>query len=91
MEPTITLKHGHELIRSGPYRIVRHPIYTGFTSAALGTAITATTGDALVGFALLLASCLVKIRREERFLTAEFGDTYRRFQAEIPMLVPFLR
>jgi Isoprenylcysteine carboxyl methyltransferase (ICMT) family len=42
----ITLKEGHKLIRSGPYRFVRHPIYTGFITAMTGSAISMATGDA---------------------------------------------
>src|SRR3954471_14186951 len=45
----VTLKEGHQLIRTGPYRLVRHPIYTGFLAAALGTALVVGTGDALAG------------------------------------------
>jgi len=86
----ITLKQGHELIRTGPYRLARHPIYSGFILAALGSAITATTGDAFLGFAILAVTVLVKIHREEKVLTAEFGDTYRQFKTEVAMIVTFV-
>ncbi len=86
----ITLKQGHQLIRTGPYRIVRHPIYTGFIAAALGSATVMGTGDAIVGWVLVVTSCAIKISREERLLTAEFGDAYLQFKREVPMLVPFV-
>ncbi len=86
----VTIKQGHELIRSGPYRWVRHPIYTGFLVGLLGSAITVSTGDAFIGLAVVVATCMVKIRREERLLTAEFGDSYRQFQRDVPMLLPFI-
>jgi protein-S-isoprenylcysteine O-methyltransferase Ste14 len=86
----ITLKEGHKLIRSGPYRLVRHPIYTGYCLAALGSAIAFASGDAFIGFVVITATCLGKIRREEKLLTAAFGDEYRQFQAEVTMLVPFV-
>jgi protein-S-isoprenylcysteine O-methyltransferase Ste14 len=86
----ITLKQGHELIRSGPYRFVRHPIYTGYILAALGSAITYSSGDALAGFVVIGATCLLKIRREEKILTSEFGDQYLQFKTEVAMLVPFV-
>jgi protein-S-isoprenylcysteine O-methyltransferase Ste14 len=87
---TVTVKEGHELIRTGPYRLVRHPIYTGFTTGALGSAITMGTVDAFVGAAIIAVTCILKIRREERILTAEFGDSYLQFKREVPMLVPFV-
>lgn len=87
----ITLKEGHRLVRSGPYRLVRHPLYTGFLAAVLATAVAAATVDAFVGFAIILAAYVVKIRREEGVLTREFGQEYVRFKAEVPALVPGLR
>jgi protein-S-isoprenylcysteine O-methyltransferase Ste14 len=86
----ITLKEGHRLIRSGPYRLARHPIYTGFLTANLGTAITASSGDAFLGFALILVAFLIKIHREEKVLAGEFGDEYTRFRREVAALVPML-
>ena len=86
----ITLKEGHRLIRTGPYSIVRHPIYTGFLLGALGSAMTAGTGDAIVGFLIMVVAYIVKIKREEMVLTKEFGDEYARFKAEVATLVPFV-
>jgi protein-S-isoprenylcysteine O-methyltransferase Ste14 len=86
----ITLKEGHRLIRSGPYRLARHPIYTGFLTANLGTAITASTGDAFMGFAIVLIAFLIKIRREEKVLAGEFGDEYTQFRKEVAALLPMV-
>jgi protein-S-isoprenylcysteine O-methyltransferase Ste14 len=86
----VTLKEGHRLIRRGPYRIVRHPIYTGMLLGALGSALTAATGDGLVGFVVMTACLVVKSRREEKLLTSEFGDEYRQFQREVAALVPLI-
>jgi protein-S-isoprenylcysteine O-methyltransferase Ste14 len=86
----ITLKKDHQLIRTGPYQYVRHPIYTGFVTAALGSALVAGTTDAWIGFPLILLACLIKIRREEFVLTNEFGNEYRRFKNEVAALVPFV-
>jgi protein-S-isoprenylcysteine O-methyltransferase Ste14 len=85
---TITLKEGHRLIRTGPYRFVRHPLYTGFITAVLGSALAAGTGDAAVGFVLILIAYVIKMRREEALLTKEFGDEYLRFKQEVRALVP---
>jgi protein-S-isoprenylcysteine O-methyltransferase Ste14 len=86
----ITLKEGHELIRGGPYRFVRHPIYSGFLLAALGSALVAGTGDAFAGFGVILAAELIKVRREETVLLREFGPQYEVFQKEVAALVPFV-
>jgi protein-S-isoprenylcysteine O-methyltransferase Ste14 len=48
------------------------------------------TGDSMVGIAMIVGSCLYKIHREEKLLIAEFGDEYRQFKAEVPMLVPLV-
>ncbi len=87
----ITLKQGHKLIRSGPYRITRHPIYTGLLAAALGSAATAATADAMVGFVLIAAANIVKLWREEALMIRQFGEEYLRFKGEVPALVPLLR
>jgi protein-S-isoprenylcysteine O-methyltransferase Ste14 len=84
----VALKEGHRLIRSGPYRWVRHPIYAGFLVGALGAAIAAGTWDAALGFGILFVSLLVKFSREESLLTREFGDEYRQFKKDVPALIP---
>jgi protein-S-isoprenylcysteine O-methyltransferase Ste14 len=87
---TITLKEGHELIRSGPYHFVRHPIYTGFLTALLGSALIAQSVEALIGFVIVVIALVLKLRREDKLLTQEFGDRYVAFMAEVAALVPFL-
>jgi protein-S-isoprenylcysteine O-methyltransferase Ste14 len=85
---TVTLKDDHELIRGGPYNRVRHPIYTGILLAVLGSAIATGEWRGLFALALITAAFLRKITVEERVLTEQFGDAYRRFQAEVPALIP---
>lgn len=85
----VTLKEGHRLVRTGPYAVVRHPLYAGFLVSAAGSALAAATGDAAVGLALLVVAYLAKLRREEALLTREFGDEYLRFKREVPALLPF--
>ncbi|HZZ43809.1 MAG TPA: SpoIIE family protein phosphatase, partial [Tepidisphaeraceae bacterium] len=84
----VELKVGHRLIRHGPYAITRHPIYTGFLVGAFGTAISAGRVDALVGVAIIAASFVHKLRKEERLLTGEFGEEYVRYRREVPALFP---
>lgn len=85
---TVTLKEGHELIRTGPYRWVRHPIYTGILLALLGTAIAAGEVRGLVAVAIAWASFYFKARREEAFLTQEFGEKFGIHARETGMFVP---
>ena len=86
----VTVKQGHELIRSGPYALVRHPIYTGMLLALIGTVLMVGQWRALIGLAIMLFSFLRKLGIEERFMAQEFGDDYARYRAQVAMLVPFL-
>jgi len=88
----ITLREGHRVVESGPYGLVRHPIYTGFIAAAWGFALLAGSAAALAGAALLTAQMAWKARREEDFLRQELGPAgYDAYAARTPMLVPFLQ
>ena len=87
---TVTVKQDHELIRSGPYRLVRHPIYTGLLLAILGTAVAFGEWRGLLAFGLLTGSLLLKLRIEERFMGESFPDEYARYRAEVPALIPFI-
>ncbi|HTW95165.1 MAG TPA: isoprenylcysteine carboxylmethyltransferase family protein [Tepidisphaeraceae bacterium] len=84
----ITLKEGHRLIRTGPYGMVRHPIYTGIVLAAIGSVIANASGDAMVGLILIVAALGIKIRREENLLGREFGQEYLEYRRQVPALVP---
>jgi protein-S-isoprenylcysteine O-methyltransferase Ste14 len=86
----VTLKQDHELIRAGPYRYVRHPIYTGLLLAFLGTVLAIGEWRAIVALALIAASFVRKIAIEEQFLASEFGATHARYAAEVPALIPFV-
>jgi len=87
---TVTVKENHELVRSGPYAIVRHPIYTGLLLAMLGTVIVLGEWRGLVAFCFLGAAFLLKLRREERFMGESFPDTYPGYRARVPALIPLL-
>jgi protein-S-isoprenylcysteine O-methyltransferase Ste14 len=88
---TVTLKQNHELIRSGPYRWVRHPIYTGLLVAVLGSAIALGEWRGLLALVLITVSFSYKLRIEERFLTEQFGAAYTSYQNEVPRLMPLSR
>ncbi len=89
---SITRKEGHRVIDTGPYALVRHPIYTGMIFALFATAIAEATISTLVGAALIAFGLWLKARIEERFLTAELGaDAYGAYRRRVPMLVPGIR
>ena len=85
---TVTLKSDHAIVRSGPYAITRHPIYTGLLVAIAATAVVRDAGTAVLGFGLLVIGIVLKLRQEERLLTAHFGDAYRDYKAAVPALLP---
>lgn len=86
----ITRKEGHRVVDSGPYRLVRHPIYTGILTAAFATMLLKGTTTSIVGFVLLVIGYWIKGKLEERFLREELGAAdYDAYRARTPMLVPF--
>ncbi|HEY1932024.1 MAG TPA: isoprenylcysteine carboxylmethyltransferase family protein [Acetobacteraceae bacterium] len=85
---TVTLKQDHTLTRTGPYRYVRHPIYTGILLAILGSALALAEWRGLVALALVVFAFLRKIRTEEQFMIEQFGEDYERYRREVPALVP---
>jgi protein-S-isoprenylcysteine O-methyltransferase Ste14 len=84
----VTLKEGHELIRTGPYRNIRHPIYTGILIAFLGTALVNGQVRGLIALGIIWASFLIKARREEIFLAQEFGLKFEEHTRHTGMFLP---
>jgi len=84
----VTLKEGHELIRTGPYHSIRHPIYTGILLALLGTAVAMGEVRGLLAVAIAWFSFYTKARREESFLTQEFGDRFAEHRRHTGMFLP---
>ena len=87
----VVLKHGQELISTGAYAIVRHPIYTGLLVALAGTALYDGQWRGLAGVACFSLAFWLKARSEEELLEREFGDEYRAYRTRTPMLIPNLR
>lgn len=85
-----TLQQDHELMRTGPYAVVRHPIYTGLIAGLLGTAIVWGEVRCFLSVLLITATFSAKLRVEEGLLTGVFGDQYTRYQREVNALIPFL-
>ncbi len=89
---SVTRKAAHHIVDTGPYALVRHPIYTGVTLAAIATAALRGTATGWAGVVVLTIGWVVKARLEEGFLRAQLGaETYDAYARRVPMLVPFLR
>jgi protein-S-isoprenylcysteine O-methyltransferase Ste14 len=87
---TVTRKPGHHVVDTGPYAIVRHPIYTGIIVAALGTALVRGYLASFIGVALIALGFYFKGRLEEGFLRTELGvESYDAYARRVPMLIPF--
>jgi len=84
----VTLKEGHAIVRTGPYALTRHPIYTGLLLAVAGTALVRGTLASLAGLFLFVLGVIVKSRQEEQLLIAHFGDAYRSYQDDVSALIP---
>jgi protein-S-isoprenylcysteine O-methyltransferase Ste14 len=83
-------KEGHTVVASGPYAIVRHPIYTGLIAALFALALQLGSPISLAGTAVIAVGFWLKARLEERFLSNELGpDAYAAYRARTPMLIPF--
>ena len=86
----VELKKDHQLIRGGPYTLVRHPIYSGFMLATLGTAILERAVHGFLAFALITVVWTYKSRLEERFLVGQFGAEYDQYRKQVKGLIPFV-
>lgn len=87
---TVTVKSDHELIRSGPYRFVRHPIYSGALLAVAGTAIARGEWRGLLAVLILFATLWWKLQLEERWMGEAFGEDYAKYRSEVSALIPFV-
>jgi protein-S-isoprenylcysteine O-methyltransferase Ste14 len=84
------IHENHTITRTGPYAIVRHPIYTGILTGILGTAIATGALLAFISLLVILVLFLIKIRMEEQFLKEEFGEDYERYRHEVKALIPYV-
>jgi protein-S-isoprenylcysteine O-methyltransferase Ste14 len=86
----VTLKAEHALVRSGPYAMTRHPIYTGLLLAVLASAVARASPAGFVGAGLIALGLVLKLRQEEEFLRAKFGPAYEAYTREVSALIPGL-
>ncbi|HEV2803667.1 MAG TPA: isoprenylcysteine carboxylmethyltransferase family protein [Chthoniobacterales bacterium] len=87
---TVTLKENHELIVRGPYRIVRHPIYTGLLAMLSATWLEHSHMAGLVGLVLTFISFWIKLGQEEEVMHKQFPDQYAAYQQRVKRIIPFV-
>ncbi len=88
---SVTRKADHRIVDTGPYGLVRHPIYTGLILAALATGAVRGEALGLAGGILLSFGMYLKARLEEGFLREQMNPEYDAYARRVPMLVPFAR
>ncbi|HLV87454.1 MAG TPA: isoprenylcysteine carboxylmethyltransferase family protein [Candidatus Sulfotelmatobacter sp.] len=86
----ITLKEGHQLIRTGPYARLRHPIYTGLDLAAIGSALVIDRWRCVAGVCVIMLGFIVKAKREEALLAGQFGEAFEEHRKLTGFLLPRL-
>ena len=86
----MTIKQDHELILSGPYSYVRHPIYTGLLLGFVGSAIARAEWRGVLAVAIAFGALWRKLNIEERWLSQEFGETYADYRRRVAALIPYL-
>jgi protein-S-isoprenylcysteine O-methyltransferase Ste14 len=87
---SVTIKQDHELITTGPYTLLRHPIYTGILAGFLGLAIAVSEVRGFVVLVLFFLVFWAKFRMEEQWMRSEFGETYAEYVHRTAALVPYL-
>jgi protein-S-isoprenylcysteine O-methyltransferase Ste14 len=86
----VTVKEDHTLVRTGPYRIARHPIYSGILLGMLGSALQRGEIRCFIGVLFFVLSYWLKSRAEERFMVQNFGEEYLQYRHKVKALVPFV-
>jgi protein-S-isoprenylcysteine O-methyltransferase Ste14 len=87
---SVSIKQDHELITTGPYAVVRHPIYTGILGGFLGLAIAVSEVRGFVVFVLMFLGFWAKLSMEEQWMHSQFGETYAQYVRRSAALVPYL-
>jgi len=82
----------HRVVETGPYGVVRHPVYAGLLLAVFATAIERGRLEAVAGALVLIAAISLRAKLEERFLRRDLGDeAYNNYRRRVPMLIPFTK
>jgi protein-S-isoprenylcysteine O-methyltransferase Ste14 len=86
----VTLKEGHELVERGPYRFVRHPIYTGILTMFFATALAQGHLAGFAGTLLMFASFWIKLADEENLMLQQFPERYAAYRRRAKRIIPFV-
>ncbi len=86
----VTLKEDHEFITSGPYALVRHPIYTGLLLAIVGCALARGEWRGVLAVALVFGALWQKLKLEEKWMRVQFGESYEAYSRRVAALVPHI-
>jgi len=86
----VTVKEDHELITGGPYRLVRHPIYTGILLGLLGSALAVAAVRGYLAVLIIGVTLWAKLRMEEQWMRQHFGEAYAEYYRHTAALVPFV-
>ena len=82
----------HELVTGGPYRLVRHPIYTSMLFNLLGIGFMITPlAELAVALAVFLVGTEIRVRIEDRLLESQFGERFREYRSRLPAYLPFIK
>jgi protein-S-isoprenylcysteine O-methyltransferase Ste14 len=87
----VVVQTGHQLIRTGPYAHLRHPIYSGVLLGVAGTALVVGEWRGAIAFLLLLANYAIKAKKEDRLLARNFGDDFLVHEKQAGFLLPKFR
>jgi protein-S-isoprenylcysteine O-methyltransferase Ste14 len=87
---SVTIKQGRDLITTGPYAAVRHPIYTGILAGFLGMAIAMSQVRGFIVFLLFFLAFWIKLRMEEQWMRSQFGEEYATYAHQTAALVPYV-
>ena len=86
----VTLKGGHQLITSGPYALVRHPIYTGLLTMFVATVIVLGHVAGIIAMPFVIVSFWIKLRYEEKLMLKKFPVEYAAYQQRVKRIIPFI-
>ncbi len=83
-------KENHELIKSGPYSILRHPIYTGILLIFIGNTIIVGDYRGIIAVLIVFISFWFKLKKEEKWLIEIFGEDYHNYKKTTKAIIPYL-
>jgi protein-S-isoprenylcysteine O-methyltransferase Ste14 len=87
---SVTIKQDHQLIVTGPYAVVRHPIYTGILTGFLGMTLAVAEIRGIIAFVLVSLVLWSKLRLEEQWMRTQFGAPYEAYSHRTAAVVPFV-